>query len=364
MKKISKKTFDYLRLLVRVLLIILVVITLGYFWYINQLHGYDQTTPYILGSLSFLVLGLALYLARRETQELNKLRTLIYNIRMTTHGVSATAMDAQKITQALAMSSGHQAKEIEEVTGTVNAMATSIEQVSTNASQSAAVALESVNIASEGGKVVRNTISGMERIQSQIQETSNYMRRLSESSQQIGEIVSLIDGIADQTNVLSLNASIQAAMAGEAGRGFAVVAEEVQRLAEKVSSATKEIEALVRSIQTDTSQVIIAMEQTKAQVLEGVTFSQGAGSTLERIETVSIRLSDLIQNISLSASEQANVSGRISKMMNGIETFAKQTASGTMTTVELIDKLLQYVNDLRDFLLQFQFTEEEEAVED
>ncbi len=289
---------------------------------------------------------------------LNTLKKLVYNIGKTAQNVSLSASDAQKITKELATSSGHQAQEIVEVTASVNAMAVSIEQVSANASESAAVALESVNIAGEGGKVVRSTISGMERIQTQIQETSNYMRRLSDSSQEIGEIVSLIDGIADQTNILSLNASIQAAMAGEAGRGFAVVADEVQRLAEKVSYATKEIGSLVRSIQTDTNQVIVAMEQTKAQVLEGVNSAQDAGSTLEKIETVSRRLSDLIQNISLSASEQASVSGKISHIMNDVKDIAKQTASGTMTTVDLIGKLMQFVTDLRNSVFELKLPED------
>ena len=288
---------------------------------------------------------------------LNTLRKLVFSIGKTAQNVSRAALDAQKITKELADSSANQAQEIVEVTASVNAMAISIEQVSTNAAASAAVALESVNIAGEGGKVVRSTISGMERIQTQIQETSNYMRRLSDSSQEIGEIVSLIDGIADQTNILSLNASIQAAMAGEAGRGFAVVADEVQRLAEKVSYATKEIGSLVRSIQTDTGQVIGAMEQTKAQVLEGVNSAQDAGSTLEKIETVSRRLSDLIQNISASASEQANVSGKISGMMNDVKEISKQTASGNLTTVELIGKLMQYVTDLRNSVFELKLPE-------
>lgn len=283
---------------------------------------------------------------------LNTLKKLVHSIGRTAQSVSTAALDAQKITKELAAFSGNQAQEIVEVTASVSRMAVSIEEVSTNAAESAEVALDSVTIAGEGGKVVRNTIIGMERIQTQIQETSVYMRRLSDSSQEIGEIVSLIDGIADQTNILSLNASIQAAMAGEAGRGFAVVADEVQRLAEKVSYATKEIGSLVRSIQTDTSQVIVAMEQTKEQVKEGVKFAQDAGGTLEKIETVSRRLSDLIQNISSSASEQALVSGKISHIMNDVKDIAKQTATGTMKTVDLIGKLMQYVTDLRNSVFE------------
>lgn len=296
--------------------------------------------------------GSGLMVAESFTYALDTLRKLVYEIGKTAQNVSLAALDAQKITQELAASSGQQAQEIADVSASVSAMTISIEAVSQNAAASAAVALESVNIAGEGGKVVRSTIVGMERIQTHIQETSNYMRRLSDSSQEIGEIVSLIDGIADQTNILSLNASIQAAMAGDAGRGFAVVADEVQRLAEKVSYATKEIGSLVRSIQTDTTQVLGAMEQTRAQVLEGVNSAQAAGSTLEKIETVSRRLSDLIQNISVSASEQAITSGRISQIMNDVKDIAKKTAYGNLETVGLIGRLMQFVTDLKNSVFE------------
>lgn len=302
--------------------------------------------------VSLNIAGHPTQLAESFTYALSTLRKLVFNIGKMAKNVSMAAADAQKISEELAISSGNQAQEISEVTASVSAMATTIEQVSTNATESASVALESVKIAGEGGKVVRSTIGGMERIQAQIQETSNFMRRLSDSSQEIGEIVSLIDGIADQTNILSLNASIQAAMAGEAGRGFAVVADEVQRLAEKVSYATKEIGSLVRSIQTDTSQVIVAMDQTKTQVLEGVTSAQAAGSTLEQIEIVSRHLSDLIQNISLSASEQAVVSGKISRIMNDVKDIAQKTATGSTKTVDLIEKLSQFVTDLRNSVVE------------
>lgn len=286
------------------------------------------------------------------TYALSTIRKLVFNIGKMGKNVSIAAGDAQKITEELAASSSHQAQEISEVTTSVDAMANTIEQVSANATESASVALESVKIAAEGVKVVGSTIGGMERIQTQIQETSNFMRRLSDSSQEIGEIVSLIDGIADQTNILSLNASIQAAMAGEAGRGFAVVADEVQRLAEKVSYATKEISSLVRSIQTDTTQVIVAMDQTKTQVLEGVTSAQAAGTALEKIEAVSRHLSDLIQNISLSTNNQVAVSSKISDSMNNIKDIAQKTATGSMTTVELIEKLSQFVTDLRNSVVE------------
>ena len=270
----------------------------------------------------------------------------------TLQAVDKIVLDTQHGTGDLVIATAQQAHKMAEVTHSVGVLCSSMEQVSASASASVAVALESVNIAAEGGIVVRSTISGMERIQSQIQETSNYMRRLSDSSQEIGEIVSLIDGIADQTNILSLNAAIQAAMAGEAGRGFAVVADEVQRLAEKVSYATKEIGSLVRSIQTDTNQVIVAMDQTKTQVLEGVNSAQDAGSTLEKIETVSRRLSDLIQKIASSASDQVLVSGTISHIMQDVNSLSEQAASGSVATGHQINQLKNLLKDFDRLLDQ------------
>jgi len=260
--------------------------------------------------------------------------------------INKIVSDTQSGTEELAIATAEQAHKMVEVRTAVGALCSAMEQVSTAASASVSVALESVNIAAEGGIVVRSTMSGMERIQSQMQETSNHIRRLSDSSQEIGEIVSLIDGIADQTNILSLNAAIQAAMAGEAGRGFAVVADEIQRLSEKVSYATKEIGSLVRSIQTDTHQVIVAMDQTKTQVLEGVHSAQDAGSTLEKIETVSRRLSDLIQNIASSTSDQVLVSDNISHIMQDLNSLSEQTTSGRVATGSQIDQLKNLLKDV------------------
>jgi twitching motility protein PilJ len=264
--------------------------------------------------------------------------------------------ETQHGTEDLAITTTQQSHKIVEVTAAVGALCSAIDQVSSSASASVSVALESVTIAAEGGIVVRSTISGMERIQNQIQETSNYMRRLSDSSQEIGEIVSLIDGIADQTNILSLNAAIQAAMAGEAGRGFAVVADEIQRLSEKVSYATKEIGSLVRSIQTDTNQVIVAMDQTKTQVLEGVHSAQDAGSTLEKIETVSRRLSDLIQTIASKTRDQALVSDTISHIMQSINSLSEQTTSGRVATGYQIDQLKNVLKDFDRLMAELEQT--------
>ena len=192
--------------------------------------------------------------------------------------------DTQSITNQLAEASEHQAQEIAGASTAMNEMAQSIDQVSANASESAEVAQRSVQIASNGAQVVNRSIEGMDTIREQIQETSKRIKRLGESSQEIGNIVSLINDIADQTNILALNAAIQASMAGEAGRGFAVVADEVQRLAERSASATKQIETLVKTIQTDTNEAVISMEQTTTEVVRGANLAKDAGIALDEIQ--------------------------------------------------------------------------------
>jgi twitching motility protein PilJ len=297
--------------------------------------------------------GITKEVGRAINYSVDALRRVVLNINETTQETSKAAEEATKIAKELAISSEEQAQEISETTNSVDAIVDSIGKVSLNASKSEIVALESVKIASKGGEVVRNTVSGMERIQAQIVDTSEKIRRLSESSQEISEIVSLIDGIAEQTNILSLNAAIQAATAGEAGKGFAVVADEVQQLAGKASYATKEIASLVKSIQTDTQQVITAMEQTRSEVVHGVTLAQDAGEALEGIEKVSNNLSELIQNISVSAKEQTSVSNNISIMMNVIKEIANKTVSGTLNTVQYIANLVQLITNLRHSASEF-----------
>ena len=229
------------------------------------------------------------------------MRGLVQAIRGTAVRVASAAQETQATAMHLADASEHQAQEIAGASAAVNEMAVSIDQVSSNAAESSAVAERSVAIAKKGAEVVQNTIRGMDNIREQIQETSKRIKRLGESSQEIGDIVSLINDIADQTNILSLNAAIQASMAGDAGRGFAVVADEVQRLAERSSAATKQIEALVKTIQSDTNEAVISMEHTTAEVVRGARLAQDAGIALEEIENVSMSLAELIQNISNAA---------------------------------------------------------------
>ncbi len=278
---------------------------------------------------------------------IDQLRDLVATINLTAVQVAAAAQETQATAMHLAEASEHQAQEIAGASAAINEMAVSIDQVSANASESSAVAERSVAIANKGNEVVHNTITGMDNIREQIQDTSKRIKRLGESSQEIGDIVSLINDIADQTNILALNAAIQASMAGDAGRGFAVVADEVQRLAERSSAATKQIEALVKTIQTDTNEAVISMEQTTSEVVRGARLAQDAGVALEEIEKVSKTLAALIQNISNAARQQASSAGHISNTMNVIQEITSQTSSGTTATAKSIGNLAKMASEMR-----------------
>ncbi len=291
---------------------------------------------------------------------IDQMRQLVSAINSTAVQVSSAAQETQATAMHLAEASEHQAQEIAGASAAVNEMAVSIDQVSANAAESAAVAERSVAIAKKGADVVQATINGMDNIREQIQETSKRIKRLGESSQEIGDIVSLINDIADQTNILALNAAIQASMAGDAGRGFAVVADEVQRLAERSSAATKQIEALVKTIQNDTNEAVISMEQTVAEVVRGARLAQDAGVALEEIETVSKNLADLIQNISNAARQQASSAGHISNTMNVIQEITSQTSAGTTATAKSIGNLAQLANDLRSSVAGFKLPDGDE----
>lgn len=277
----------------------------------------------------------------------DQLRDLVATINLTAGQVAAAVQETQATAMHLAQASEHQAQQISDASTAINDMVHSIDQVSANAAESSAVAERSVEIANKGNEVVHNTIHGMDNIREQIQDTAKRIKRLGESSQEIGDIVSLIDDIADQTNILALNAAIQASMAGDAGRGFAVVADEVQRLAERSSAATRQIETLVRAIQTDTNEAVISMEQTTTEVVRGARLAQDAGVALEEIEGVSKTLAALIQSISNAAQQQTSSAGQISLTMNVIQQITTQTSSGSTATADSIGNLAKMASELR-----------------
>lgn len=281
------------------------------------------------------------------------LRSLVTTINETAVHVSTAAQETQATAMHLAEAAEHQAQQITSASAAINEIAVSIDEVSKHSAESADVAQRSVQIASKGAGIVRQTIQGMDSIRDQIQETSKRIKRLGESSQEIGSIVELINDIAEQTNILALNAAIQAASAGEAGRGFAVVADEVQRLAERASGATRRIETLVQTIQADTNEAVTSMEQTTAEVVAGARLAEDAGLALGEIEKVSNDLADLIQNISEAARQQSAAATNISATMNVIQEITTQTSVGASQTAESIGNLAQLAADLRRSVADF-----------
>jgi twitching motility protein PilJ len=281
------------------------------------------------------------------------LRSLVTTINETAVQVAAAAQETQATAMHLAEAAEHQAQQITSASAAINEIAVSIDEVSRNSAESADVAQRSVQIAGKGAAIVRQTIQGMDNIRDQIQETAKRIKRLGESSQEIGSIVELINDIAEQTNILALNAAIQAASAGEAGRGFAVVADEVQRLAERASNATKRIETLVQTIQSDTNEAVSSMEQTTAEVVAGARLAEDAGLALGEIEKVSNDLADLIQNISQAARQQSAAATNISATMNVIQEITTQTSVGASQTAESIGNLAQLAADLRRSVADF-----------
>ena len=275
------------------------------------------------------------------------LRGLVTTINHSAIQLDGAARQTQALSQHLAKSSGAQSKQIASATETAGAVAAATEEVSNNAERASDVARHSVDIAHKGGDAVRRTIDGMNAIRETIQETSKRIKRLGESSQEIGNIVELINDIAEQTNILALNASIQASMAGEAGRGFAVVADEVQRLAERAANATKQIEVLVRTIQTDTNEAVVSMERSTTDVVGGALLAENAGAALEEIEQVSNQIARLVQNISASSRQQSSAVQNIARNMGVLKEISAQTADQTSATSVSIAKLAELSAGLR-----------------
>ncbi|MFI8719164.1 methyl-accepting chemotaxis protein [Stenotrophomonas sp. NPDC077464] len=283
----------------------------------------------------------------------DELRHLVTTINDTSAKVAVSTQETQATAMQLAEAAGHQANQITSASDRIGEIASSIEQVSRNSAESADVAQRSVVIAAEGAGVVRETIQGMDQIRDQIQETSKRIKRLGESSQEIGSIVELINDISEQTNILALNAAVQAASAGEAGRGFAVVADEVQRLAERTSGATRRIENLVQAIQADTNEAVSSMEQTTAEVVSGARLAEDAGTALTEIERVSNALNNLIKNISIAAQQQSSAASDITRTMGVIRQITGQTSQGAGQTAESIGHLAQLAADLRRSVADF-----------
>ena len=276
----------------------------------------------------------------------DSLRGLVKTINDTSTQLSSSVQETEDVAANLLTASMQQSRDIKDAGSAINEMSGSMNDVAGNASESSMVAMRSVEIARNGGEAVQRTMDGMDTIREHIQETSKRIKRLGESSQEIGDIVELINDIAEQTNILALNASIQAAMAGEAGRGFAVVADEVQRLAERSANATRQIEALVKTIQADTNEAVISMEKSTTGVVNGAQLAENASSSLEEIESISDQLAGMIQNISDSARSQAETASDLTSTMQGIQEVTTQATTGTEKTSRSIGNLSRLAHDL------------------
>ena len=293
-----------------------------------------------------------------------QLRELVTGINITAQTVSESANETMETTGKLAMASSQQAEQVRKATDNINNMAESFDGMAKRSSESSEVAHRSVAIAHNGSQMVQQTIKGMDTIRDQIQETSKRIKRLGESSQEIGDIVELINGIAEQTNILALNAAIQSASAGGAGRGFAVVADEVQRLAERASNATRRIEMLVQNIQTDTSEAIVSMESSTSEVVSGAEKAEDAGEALQRIETVSKNLSLMIEDISQEAQSQSETATDVAGQMNSIRDVSIQTSEGSKQTAQSMGRLADLVHKLSDSVADFKLPKTGESEND
>jgi twitching motility protein PilJ len=278
---------------------------------------------------------------------IEELRKLVATVNHTAILVDSATKQTAGTAVHLAKAAKNQTTEINAATQSIVSMAASIEEVSGNAERSSDVARHSVEVAHKGGEAVRRTIDGMNAIRETIQETSKRIKRLGESSQEIGNIVELINDIAEQTNILALNASIQASMAGEAGRGFAVVADEVQRLAERSTNATKQIEVLVRTIQADTNEAVVSMERSTTDVVGGALLAENAGAALDEIEQVSNQIASLVQNILSSARQQAGSAADVTRRTTRLREIGIETGQATAATAASIAKLSQLATQLR-----------------
>ena len=300
-------------------------------------------------------------IAAAVNNTVRQLRQIIRAVKTSTLQVSSSATQIQTTTAHLSRGSEAQSTQIVDTSAAIKEMAASISQVAANTEDSAAVAEEARKRAIDGSEAVAATIDGMDRIRDQVQETSKRIKRLGESSQEIGDIVKLISDISDRTSILALNASIQASMAGEAGQGFAVVAEEVERLAERSNAATKQIDTLIKGIQTETAEAITGMEESTKEVVSGSNLAAQAGQTLADIDAVSSKLAELIGAISAATKQQARGAEAVSQSMSEISEVTQQTAAGTGQAAASASHLTQLADDLRSSVSQFKLPESEEV---
>ncbi|MBV7433481.1 methyl-accepting chemotaxis protein [Cardiobacteriaceae bacterium TAE3-ERU3] len=291
---------------------------------------------------------------------IESMRDLVGTINSTSNQVSLASHKTKKLAEEMRGSSIEQKQMIVNMTTTIGEMVHSLDRVSLSTTDSAEIARESVKIARNGSEKVHNTIEGMNKIREHIQDTSKRIKRLGESSQEIGNIVEMIKGIADQTSILALNATIQASAAGEAGKGFAVVADEVQKLAERSTKATRRIESLVNTIQGDTGEAIHSMEKSTMEVVNGADIAEQAGDALNKIESVSTSLASLIDRISQSTQQVSDRAKKIASEMKNVNIIAEENMQNVSKTSDAINNLSELASDLEGSVSHFTLPKSED----
>ena len=284
---------------------------------------------------------------------IEELHTLVEQVNQATALVVKSSDQAQYVSSGLLNAAQQQSFRIEETTLAVVGMMESITEISDLATESARVAKQSLMTAEKGTTAVRESIAGMNEIRTHIQDTSKRIKRLGESSQEIGEIVALITDITDQTNVLALNVALQATAAGEAGHGFTVIAQEVQRLAERSAEASKQISELIVTIQGDTQDAIEAMERSTLGVAKGTKRSDAAGRALEEIEEVSKQLAQLVANIFDITHTQTQTANTVVANMEEILHITRQNTQGTLQTTASIRQITGFASELKASVSNF-----------
>lgn len=304
----------------------------------KEVHVSEDATGAIADSINYTV---------------EELRGLVSTIQSSAEQVTETANKTEILTRSLSATNDENEKRISIASGTVSEVANDVHLMAESAEKASGLAKSSAEAASEGAIVVKRSVQSMNNVREQIQETSKRIKRLGESSQEIGDIVEIISDIADQTNLLALNAAMQAAMAGEAGRGFAVVADEVQRLAERSSQATHQIDGLIKTIQADTSEVIQSMELSTSEVVSGSDSIHTAGETLTQIEKTSVILAENISTLSRQANIQSGRTNEISEAMKTVNNSTSVSAEAARETATLIGKLSLLSMTLKDSVAGF-----------
>ncbi|PSH05432.1 MAG: hypothetical protein CXZ00_01705 [Acidobacteria bacterium] len=284
---------------------------------------------------------------------LDNFTQVVRRVRDAANDVSTSANEILNASEKMATGATQQDHEITNTSSAVEELTVSMKQVSNNAEASAEAARRALDAAEQGNRSVRDTLEGMQRIRSSVQATAKKIKSLGDRSLEISEIINVINDITEQTNLLALNAAIEAARAGEAGRGFAVVADEVRKLAEHSRTATKDIAALIKAIQAETNEAVVVMEEGTREVEVGARLADQAGKALEAISAVVRQSAELVQEISLASKQQVRGTEGVANAMQIISSITRQTSQGARQTARSMEQMVQMSEQLNDALSQF-----------